>query len=148
MKRLLLFTSAAVAALLAVAPARADLVSWTYNAQPVLPGGGPALQFDGPGGPGTGTGGVSFTNEPSASAVGSTDIVMTNTKTFSSATDSARDTFTTVGAYKLTLAVTDTATGQSHLFSWDGKLSGWATSGSSNLTNAFLSPMTQMWTTT
>src|SRR5438874_2243976 len=33
MKRLSLFTSAAIVALLAVAPARADLVSWSYDWQ-------------------------------------------------------------------------------------------------------------------
>src|SRR5262245_12057554 len=74
MKRLLLFTSATLAALLAVAPARADLVDWTYDAQrvPVL------IPADG-----GGTGGVGLSNEPSKAAVGSSDIVLTNVKVFS-----------------------------------------------------------------
>jgi hypothetical protein len=137
MKRLLLFTSAAVAALLAVAPARADLVSWTYDAQrvPVL------IPADG-----GGTGGVGLSNEPSKSAVGSSDIVLTNVKVFSTAPSDTPDQFSSGGGYTLSLKLTDTASGLFGTLVWNGKLSGTFSANSSNLKNTFLSPVTQMLT--
>jgi hypothetical protein len=138
MKRLFLFTSAAIAALLAVAPARADLVAWSYDWQraPV------SIPADMPG-----TGGISLTNEPKKDAVGSSDVVATNLRVFSSAPSSSPDMLNTSGAYVLTLTLFDKASNTSGVLEWDGKLSGWFSASAANVKNAFVNlgahPLTQ-----
>jgi hypothetical protein len=134
MKRLSYFCAAAVSALLfAAAPARAGLVAWTYNWTP----GSLAIQAD-PGG----TGGVSFTNEPTKNAQGNSDIVATNIAVFSSASASNPDKMMVGGTYTLNLVLTDSASGQHATLSWTGKLTGTFSSVNSLLANAFTSPQT------
>jgi hypothetical protein len=127
---------AVVLLLVAGTNARADFIPWTYNwdRSPV------SVAADAPG-----TGGVSFTNEPSKNATGSSDIVATNLKVFSSATADAPDKLSTGGQYTLTLTLTDGPSGQSSVLSWLGKLSGTFSKDSSNITNAFdpNSPLTR-----
>jgi hypothetical protein len=137
MKRLSLFSSAALVALLAVAPARAGLVAWSYNGArtPV------SIPADSPG-----TGGVFLTDEPMKSAVGSSDIVLTNIHVLSSASADAPDMLMTGGQYTLQLTITDTASGKTGILTWNGKLSGSFSASSANLTNAILSPVVQMLT--
>src|SRR5207237_7104607 len=124
----------AVALLLAAGPARAGLVEWSYDWQraPV------SIPADPPG-----TGGVSLTNETKKDAAGASDIVATNLRVFSSAPSDTPDVFSVNGGYPLTLTLTDKASGESGVLSWDGKLTGSFSSSSSNIKNAFLSPETQ-----
>jgi hypothetical protein len=129
MKRLTsLFAPAIVLLFFAGTSARADFIPWTYNwdRNPV------AIPADAPG-----SGGVSLTNEPSKSATGSSDVVATNLKVFSSAPASDPDKLVTGGQYTLTLTLTDTQSTQSATLSWNGKLTGTFSKDNSNLTNAF-----------
>ncbi len=131
---LTVFSSAVAGLLLAGAPARADFIQWTYNWQP----GSLETPADG-----SGTGGVSFSNQPSAAATGNSDIVATNLRVFSSALPSNPDMLVKGGAYSLALTLTDTASGMSGTLTWTGKLTGSFSATSSNLTNVFTSPITQ-----
>jgi hypothetical protein len=132
---LTVFSSAVAGLLLAGTSARADFVQWTYNWQPGA--------LEAPADPG-GTGGVSFSNQPSAAATGNSDIVATNLRVFSSATPSTPDQLIKGGAYSLALTLTDVASGVSGTLTWTGKLTGTFSATSSNLSNAFTSPLTQV----
>src|SRR5690349_14898583 len=98
MKRSTLLCSAALALVLSLgSSARADFISWTYSWQrdPI------SIAADTPG-----TGGVSLTNEATPkNAVGSSDIVATNLRIFSSATADVPDKLVTSGAYTLSLTL-------------------------------------------
>jgi hypothetical protein len=113
--------------LVAGTAARADLVPWSYNWSPK----DPAVFADSPG-----TGKITFTNEPSGNAVGTSDIVATNLKTFSTADPATPDTFTNKG-YTLFLTLTDKPSGQSTTFTFNGVFNGTISSASSNITNTF-----------
>ena len=133
MKRSLTLLVPAFALLLgAGARARADQVQWTYNwdRSPV------SVLSD------SGNGSVLFTNEPTKQAVGSSDTVATNLKASSLAASSHPDTLTSSGAYKLTLTLTDTTSGQSGVLSFLGKLSGTFSKDNANITNAFTGALT------
>jgi hypothetical protein len=108
--------------------ARADFIPWKYNWErsPV------AISADAPG-----SGGVSLTNEPEKEATGSSDIVATNLKVFSSAPAEDPDQLITGGQYTLTLKLTDAESGEFATLSWNGKLTGTFSKESSNLNNAF-----------
>jgi hypothetical protein len=126
--------AAALALLLAMAPAaRADWIPWTYSwsnsPQTILADNA------------TGGGSISLTNEPTLSAVGNTDIVATNIRTYSVAPSSAPDTFTNK-AYALSLNLTDSASGQSGTAVFTGVFNGTLTANSSNITNTFTGPTT------
>jgi hypothetical protein len=110
--------------------ARASLVQWSYDWDR-----SPSVLL-------AGTGGVTLTNEPGASAAGSSDVVVTNLKVFSSATATAPDTLTN-GAYTLTLKLTDIASQQSTLLTFKGMLSGTFSSGSAHITNVFVGGISQ-----
>jgi len=118
MKRFLTAHVSALALVLVavtVAPAEQvspDLLQWTYNFAPVAPGTHnllPAVTADSQ--PGHGIAGVTFTNEPNQVATGSSDIVATNLRVFSSAMAKKPDTLTyngnptDSGAYGLTLTI-------------------------------------------
>src|SRR2546425_154695 len=111
MKRFLLaHVSALGLLLLAGAGARAsvltpDTVEWTYNFTAGTPGSPlPAIFADG-----NNSAGVNLTDEPTKSAKGSSDIVATNLRVFSSATALNPDVLVTNGAYSLTLVLNNTS---------------------------------------
>jgi hypothetical protein len=119
--------------LLAAAVARADLVPWSYNWTP----GAPAVLDD------TADGGkITMTNEPTGKAVGSSDIVATNLKTYSKADPASPDQFTNKG-YSLVLALTDNDSHQAGTLTFTGVFNGTISAQNSNITNTFTGPATQ-----
>jgi hypothetical protein len=136
MKRSLTAHAAALALLLVVgAGARADQISpdqvqWTYNFTP----GAPAVLADG-----NPSAGVTFTNEPTKTATGSSDVVATNLRVFSAASAQAPDVLSSNGAYSLALTLTSVQNGQTFTqsFTFFGKLAGTFSADNSNVTNVF-----------
>jgi len=133
MKRSPLGLIAGVTVLLLAPAARADFIPWQYNwsRSPSV------LHADG-----SGTGYVTLTDEPLKHAVGDSDIVATNLRTFSTAPTDKPDTFTNA-KYSLSLTLIDTASGKSGTLTFTGHLDGTVTYQSSNLTNTFTGQMTQ-----
>jgi hypothetical protein len=136
MKRLVRVYAPLLFLLAAGTQARAGNIDWTYNWDR-----SPAAVL-------AGTGGVSFTNEPTKAATNSSDIVATNLKVFSTASPTSPDQIGTGGGYTLTLTLTDTASGQSHIFMWKGQLTGSFSQSSANVANtlhpdASAPPLTQ-----
>jgi hypothetical protein len=131
-----LFLFAATAGLLGLAgpQARAGLIpaptaQWSYNFTPSSP-------FVSAKAPGTGT--VTFTNEPTKSATGSSDVVVTDLRVSSTAPSTHPDTLSGSGAaYSIALKLTDTASGASAVLTFTGKLSGTFSGSNSNVSNAF-----------
>jgi hypothetical protein len=121
----------AVFAALAFGPGRAhaSFVSWSYNWTPSAL----ALPADVPG-----SGGLSLTNEPTKNADGTSDVVVTNIRGFSSASRSTPDKFTHA-AYSFTLVLTDLASGQSAHMTFSGFFSGTMSATSANIANTFSS---------
>ena len=136
MKRSTFLFTSAVALLISMGGSlRADFISWTYSWQrdPI------SVAADSPG-----TGGVSLTSEAlPKNAVGSSDIVATNLRIFSSASADAPDQLVTGGAYTLSLTLTDDASGTAGTLTFTGKLSGTFSSNNSLITNVFNSPTVQ-----
>jgi hypothetical protein len=125
---------------LAAPGARADMVTpdnvqWTYNFSPASP----SLSSAPPG-----TGGITFTNEPTKSAVGSSDVVATNLRVFS-ATDGTSPEKITDAAYKLSLVLTETENGvtSTKTLTLTGALTGTLSKSNANVTNTFTSPASQ-----
>lgn len=110
-----------------------DSIQWTYNWAP----GAPAVLADG-----NPAAGVTFTNEPTKTAVGSSDIVATNLRIFSTATAAAPEVLSANGAYSLTLTLTMTedATTYQQVLNFSGKLSGTLSAENANVANVFNSP--------
>ncbi len=136
MKRFLHLFACSAVLLLAGASARADFVPWTYSWQrdPV------SIAADAPG-----SGGVSLTSESlPKQAAGSSDIVATNLRIFSSSSADVPDKLATNGFFKLTLTITDNTSGDSGSADFSGKLSGTFSAGSSNLTAVFSTPITKL----
>jgi hypothetical protein len=131
MKRLLTHFLGASLGLLVCAgtQARADSipVGWDYSWTP----GSLVVAADS-----GGTGGISMTLQPFTHADGSSDIIATNLRTFSSAPRTTPDSIAH-GAYTLTLNLTDTASGQTGSVTFSGFFSGTFSTTSSNITNAF-----------
>jgi hypothetical protein len=118
----------ALVLLLAVTPAiRADWIPWTYSwsnsPQTILADGGSG-------------GKITLTDEPTLPAVGNTDIVATNIRTYSTAASGSPDKFTNK-AYTLQLTLTDSASGQTGTATFTGIFNGTLTANSSNITNTF-----------
>jgi hypothetical protein len=93
--------------------------------------------------------GVSFTNEPTKSAVGNSDVVATNLRIFgSTASPSTPDTLTTHGAYTISLLLGTSANGPalSGTLTFTGKLGGTFSSASANVSNMFGPNSTQQLT--
>jgi hypothetical protein len=137
MKRSTPLFAAALALLAGAGAARADLIEWSYNwdRTPV------SVTSD------SGNGSVSFTNEPTKHATGSSDTVATNLKANSLAAVDKPDTISgSNGNYALTLKLTDKASGQSGTLTFTGKLSGSFSKDSANITNVFNGPLTQVLT--
>jgi hypothetical protein len=107
--------------------AQASFVSWSYNWTPSAL----ALPADVPG-----SGGLSLTNEPTKNADGTSDVVVTNIRGFSSASRSTPDKFTHAG-YTFTLLLTDLASGQSTHMAFTGFFSGTMSATSANIANTF-----------
>ena len=126
-----LFTTALALVLCSQARVRADFVSWSYNWTPSAL----ALPADVPG-----TGGLSLTNEPTKNADGTSDVVVTNIRGFSSASRSMPDHFTHA-AYSFALVLTDLASGQVAHMSFTGFFSGTLSATSSNIANNFGGPI-------
>jgi hypothetical protein len=127
--------------LLAGAPAHADpsasdLVEWSYSWSHNYASG--SIPADSPG-----TGGVSLTKEQTRDATGSSDVVATNLRTFSTATASSADKLNSNGSYELTITITDKASGETGTLTFTGKLSGTFTADSTNITNQFTGSTTQ-----
>src|SRR4051812_41113895 len=107
MKRLLLALVPAFALLLLAGQAHADPITpdtlqWTYNFSPSAP----AVYTD----PITQAAGVTFTNQQTKSAIGSSDVVATNLRVFSGSPGNAPDTLSSAnGAYTLTLVLANTS---------------------------------------
>jgi hypothetical protein len=137
MKRLLTAPAAAIAVMLALGAGGAKAaaippssVAWNYNFSP----GAPAITADG-----NSSAGVTFTNEPTKVAVGSSDLVASNLRVFSSATSAAPDVLTSGGAYSLNLqlSLNDNGTPITKTLTFTGKLSGTLSAESVNLVNKF-----------
>jgi hypothetical protein len=129
--------AACAGALLAVAsvfaaPARADLVGWSYSWSPASPSVAAT----------TGSGSLSLSSEGTLAALGNSDVVATNVKSVSSALASSPDTFANAG-YTLSMTLTDTASSQSTTLDFTGLLNGTVSSGSAHVTNAFTGLTTQ-----
>jgi hypothetical protein len=129
-------TLAGVALALLLAPiqtARADFIPWMYNWSR-----SPAdIHADAPG-----TGYITLTDESLKTAVGDTDIVATNLRTFSTATRGHPDVFTAKG-YTLGLFLQDVASGQSTTLTFTGQIDGTLSATSANLKNTFTGLTTQ-----
>src|SRR5262249_24821955 len=89
-----------------------------------------------------GTGGISMTLQALQHADGSSDVVATNLRTFSSAPRTSPDTVTH-GDYSLTLSLTDTASGATGTVTFTGYFSGTFSTTSANVANAFTGDTTQ-----
>jgi hypothetical protein len=113
-------------------PIPPDQIQWTYNFSP----GAPAVYSDG----GT-SAGVTFTNEPTKAATGSSDVVATNLRVFSTALATSPDSITGAnGNYKLTLQLSTTDGSGTHTgtVSFGGTLSGNFSSQNANVANTFM----------
>src|SRR6266851_3997934 len=119
--------------LLAQSHLRADFVSWTYNfgRSPL------AVPADG-----AGTGGLSLTDESTHQADGTSDIVATNIRAFSSAPRTHPDTFTN-SPYSLSLFLKDNASGLSTTLTFHGVFNGFISATSANVTTTFTAPLTE-----
>jgi hypothetical protein len=83
-----------------------------------------------------GTGGISMTLQQDQRAEGSSDVIATNLRTFSSAPRTTPDQVAR-GSYSLTLTLTDVASGASGQVRFDGFFSGTFSTTSSNVANTF-----------
>jgi hypothetical protein len=145
MKHFLTTSVAALSMLLATGLAvKADslppaAVAWTYNFSPASP----SVTSDQ-----SASAGVSFTNEPTKNATGSSDIVATNLKVFTPQGVNGTYTLTNNGAYSMNLVVSTfndaTQSPVSATFTVTGKLSGIFTGDNSNIKNMFTSAATQV----
>jgi hypothetical protein len=120
--------AALAALLLPGAAARADLVTWTYNATPSTT----FIQADG-----SPSAGVSLSNDPLVHAQGNSDVALTNLTTLSTADPSSPDKITQHGNWSVSLAITDTASGKSNTVTFTGTLGGTLSSLSAGVTNVF-----------
>jgi hypothetical protein len=137
--------SAAGLLCLASTPAWAQMtpdVNWTYNFTPSQP----AVYSD------SGSGSVTFTNEPTKGATNSSDVVVTNLRVNSVAPASSPDTLTTSGAWSATLQLTDTsaltgtASSNSTTMTFSGKLGGTFSANNANVSNTFTGTTNYSWT--
>lgn len=128
-----LMGSALALLLLAGSPAWAGFVGWDYAWSP----GSLVVAADS-----GGTGGVSFTLQAPAHADGTSDIIATNLRTFSSAPRTIPDSVA-AGNYTLTLSLTDSASGQQGTATFTGVLSGTFSTTSSEVRNSFTGPTSQ-----
>jgi hypothetical protein len=115
---------------------RADFVSWQYNFTPsaiAIPANSP------------GTGGLTLTNEPTKQADGTSDVVVTNIRAFSSAARNHPDTFTHA-VFSFSLVLTDLASHQSATSTFSGFFSGTISQTSANVLATYTAPLTRTFT--
>jgi hypothetical protein len=117
-------------------PSASDLVEWSYSWSSNYASN--SIPADSPG-----TGGVSLTREQTRDATGSTSVVATNLRTFSTASTSNPDQLNTNGTYQLTITITDTASGEFGTLTFTGKLTGTFSQGGTDITNSFTGDTTQ-----
>jgi hypothetical protein len=111
-------------------------VNWTYNFTPAQA----AVYSD------SGSGTVTFTNEPTKAATNSSDVVVTNLRVNSVATADNPDTLSTNGAWKVGLTLTDGNSGDSTTMTFSGKLGGTFSANNANVTNTFTGTTNYSWT--
>jgi len=130
----LTFGGLALALLFALPPsARAEHIPWMYNWSR-----SPSeIHADAPG-----TGFIRLTDESLKHAVGDSDVVATNMRTFSTATPSNPDHFT-AKPYTLSLFLLDVDSGKSATLSFTGQIDGDLGANFSRLKNTFTGPPTQ-----
>jgi hypothetical protein len=131
--RVPLFGIALLTLFVGAAPARADLIAWKYNWSR-SPG---VINADSPG-----TGYITLTDESLHTAVGDSDIVATNLRTYSTASPQTPDVFT-AKPYTLSLFLQDQASGISGTLTFTGQFDGKISSLNSNITNTFTGLTTQ-----
>jgi hypothetical protein len=130
MKRIFAALLATTLIALGAAQARADFVPWTYNWEPS------SLSLK------AGTGGLSFTDEPAKHADGTSDVVVTNIRAFSSATRSNPDVITN-GSMSFSLLLTDNTSGKSATLKFNGMFSGNFSATSANVQFTPTAPITE-----
>jgi len=113
--------------------ARADLIPWSYNWSR-SPN---EIHADAPG-----TGYITLTDESQHSAVGDSDVVATNMRTFSTALPASPDHFT-AKTYAMTLNLVDLDSGLTGSLTFTGQIDGDLGAQFSRLTNTFTGPVTQ-----
>jgi hypothetical protein len=133
MNRLSAAFVAAVVLALGASTARADFVSWSYNFTPSEL----AIPADPPG-----TGGLSLTNEPEKQADGTSDVVVTNIRGFSSAPRGTPDKFTHANV-SFSLVLTDELSRASADLTFSGFFSGTISATSANVQFTPTAPLTQ-----
>jgi hypothetical protein len=89
-----------------------------------------------------GTGGVTFTNDPTDSRTDAADLIATHIRTFSAATADAPDHIDHA-KYALTLTLTDDASAKTGSLTFTGALNGTMTAGGAAITNTFTGATTQ-----
>jgi hypothetical protein len=118
---------------LANVSARADFIPWSYNWEPstmkLLANGG-------------GSGYLSLKDEPAKSADGSSNTVVTNIRTFSTAPSNTPDLFNHA-AVTYSLLLTDKTSGKSGTISFSGSFSGSISGSFANVQLTFTSPLTE-----
>jgi hypothetical protein len=130
-----LFSSACAVALAFVAwtaPARADLVAWSYSWAPT----------PGTVGATTGNGSLTLSSESTQSVVGDSNVVATNLKSASTELAGSPATFVNAG-YTLAMTLKDTLSGQSTALNFTGLFNGTLSSQSANVGNTFTGLTTQ-----
>ena len=121
-----------VAASVFAAPARADLVPYSYSWTPSSPSVAAT----------TGSGSLTLSSESALSVVGDTDVVATNVKTVSVALAGTPATFSNAG-YTLSMWLKDDVSGQTTTLDFTGLFNGTVSAGSAHVTNAFTGLTTQ-----
>jgi hypothetical protein len=109
-------------------PTPAPNAQWKYNFSPPV-GGSQVLATDH-------LSGVNLTDEPTKSAAGSSDVVVTNIKAFSVSPTAVG--FGSGGQYSIGLFVTDSASGQTANYLFKGQFGGTLSGSNANVTNTFL----------
>ena len=125
-----LFPSLIVLTFLGAGRARADFVPWTYNWEPG------ALSVS------AGTGGLSLTDEPLNHAAGSSDIVVTNIRAFSSASRTQPDVFNHTN-FSFSLLLKDDLSKQTATLKFTGFFTGKISINSANVQVTYTGPLTQ-----
>jgi len=116
-----------------VSQTRADFVPWSYNWEPST------LSIKAGG---AGTGGLSFTDEPLKHADGTSDVVVTNIRAFSSATRSQPDLITKA-AMTFTLVLKDELSNQTATLKFGGFFNGSISATSANVQFTPTVPLTE-----
>jgi hypothetical protein len=132
-RRLLILLGSAFALMLSAATeARASFVPWYYNWEP----GSSFVSST------TGTGRIYTSDEPLGHAQGSTNVVVTNLRTASTASRGHPDVFTNAG-FSATLTIVDGLNGQRGTVTFTGVFNGTISAGSSHLTFTLTGPRVQ-----